>query len=182
MPPSRSLVSTVSEQVACPTITESAEVSRPLLYKYYPDKEALFSGVVQRLLTDWNQELVAATKGADNPLDALEAVLRECIEWATERDVLRGILFKDLDLTRKFAGPAMREGRELLPRLITQIVDQGVSAGVFRQDIAVSDMTFVITEILISGSLPAINSARGGLSPARLHAIVQTVMSGITAE
>ena len=100
-------------------VAAAAGVSRPLVYRYFGDKETLYRLVVERLLASWHDALVgAATPAAPTTAHRLRAVMAACLEWAGRHSMLRGLLLRDSDLTRRVAGTTLDEGRDRLPALL----------------------------------------------------------------
>lgn len=155
-------------------------VSRALIYRYYGDTTLLYREVVATVLREWNDALVAvATDPVPTWPETLGRVVRTCVVWAAERDVLWGLLVRDADVTQRLAGRTMEEGRALLPALIASVLTQGVELGVVRRDLAVDDMAFVIAEVTIAGSFQAMASTRPAARDRRLHTIVESLLHGV---
>lgn len=164
-------------------IARTAGVSRALVYRYYGDKKQLYRDVVEAVLREWNDELVAVTTDPEPTwAETLARVVRTCVTWAAERDVLRGVLVQDADLTQRLAGRTLEAGRALLPTLLTSLLAQGVDRGVVRRDLAIEDMAFVIAEVTIAGSFQAMASAEPEVRAARLDAMVETLLHGVLTE
>ena len=128
-------------------VAEAAHVSRPLVYRYFRDKPTLFAHVLERVLREWNEVLVAeAAREADGTAEVLRRVLVACLDFAQSRTVLRGLLVRDARLVRAAAGGVLDDGRRLLPALVRQILQTGIRRGDVRSDLGLDDMTHVVSE------------------------------------
>jgi len=93
-------------------VASAAQVSRPLVYRYFGDKRELFGVVVDRVLNEWNEVLVAeASRTTPGTAHTLRLVLTACLDFAQSRTVLRGLLLRDARLVRSVVGGVLDEGR-----------------------------------------------------------------------
>jgi AcrR family transcriptional regulator len=66
------------EDTSIDAVLREAAVSRGSLYHHFPSKEALFEAVLEDVEAKVGERAVAATVGADGPVEALRA---GCLEW-----------------------------------------------------------------------------------------------------
>jgi AcrR family transcriptional regulator len=163
-------------------VAAAARVSRPLVYRYFGDKRALFELVVDRVLKEWNVVLVAeADRATPGTAHTLRIVLAACLEFARSRTVLRGLLVRDSRLVRSAIGGVIEADRNLLPKLIRDILEQGVRRGDVRADLAIEDMAHVVAEVFVSYSLLVLEGETAQVSDRRVEAIVETLLHGVIA-
>ena len=163
-------------------IGRAAGVSRPLIYRYFTDKKRLYATVVERVLRQWNDELVAVvSRSSPSCQHTLRQLIRTCVEGAAEREVLRGVLMRDADLVQRIAGDVIDDGRRLLPELLRSVLAAGVERGEIRSDLTIDDMASVISELIISGSTRAMTE-QAVIDLLRLEAMVETVLHGVVLD
>lgn len=163
-------------------VAAAAEVSRPLVYRYFEDKPGLFARVAARVFQEWNEVLAAeAARTTPGTAHTIRLVLAACLEFARTRTVLRGILLRDAGLVRFLIGDVLDEGRALLPRLITQILEAGVRRGDVRADLPVEDMAHVISEVFVSYTLLVLERADAEVSVRRVDTVIETLLHGVIA-
>jgi len=163
-------------------VAAAARVSRPLVYRYFGDKSALFEQVLDRVLKEWHAVLAAeAARPTPSTAHTLRLVLGRCLEFARTRSVLRGLLVRDTDLVRSAAGRVIADDKNLLPTLLQDILDRGVQRGDVRGDLATEDMAHVVSEVFVSYSLLLLEGATAQVSERRIDAIVETLLHGVIA-
>jgi AcrR family transcriptional regulator len=163
-------------------VAAAARVSRPLVYRYFGDKGVLFERVVDRVLKEWHAVLAAeAARATPSTAHTLRIVLAACLAFARNRSVLRGLLVRDADLVRSAAGGVIADDKNLLPRLIQEILERGVRRGDVRGDLATEDMAHVVSEVFVSYSLLLLEGETGQVSDRRVEAIVETLLHGVIA-
>lgn len=160
----------------------AADVSRPLVYRYFGDKKELFALVVRRVFREWNEVLQAEverrTSGTE---ESLRRVLIRCLEFARSRTVLRGLLVRDSALVRTQVGDVLDEGRGLLPELIQGVLVRGVERGDVRTDLEVEDLAHVVSEVFVSYTLLILAGANDQVSERRTEAVIETLLRGVIA-
>ena len=173
----RGFAKTTLEDVAA-----AAAVSRPLVYRYFRDKRELFSVVVDRVLKEWNEVLVAeATRTTPGTAHTLRLVLVACLDFAQSRQVLRGLLLRDGRLVRSLVGDVLDEGRGLLPRLLEQVLCEGAARGEVRSDLDLADMAHVVAEVFVSYTLLVLAGESAQVSARRVDAVIETLLHGVIA-
>ena len=161
-------------------VAAAAGVSRPLVYRYFGDKETLYRLVVERLLASWHDALVgAATPAAPTTAHRLRAVMAACLEWAGRHSMLRGLLLRDSDLTRRVAGTTLDEGRDRLPALLERVLAEGVDRGDVRADLPPAEMAAVLTDVIVAGAVQTMAAEGAGRATTRTEAMVEVVLHGV---
>ena len=163
-------------------VAVSADVSRQLVYRYFTDKPTLFAEVLERVLREWNEVLVAeAARETPGTAETLRLVLAACLDFARSRSVLRGLLVRDADLVRAAAGSVLDEGRSLLPTLLREILARGVERGDVRRDLDLEDLVHVVSEVFVSYALLALAGESARVGRRRAQAAIETLLHGVIA-
>lgn len=169
------------QKVTMGDIAGAADVSRPLLYRYFRDKEGLLDAVVERILREWNEVLVAeAARNTPGTAHTVRLVLIASIEFAQDREVLRGLLGRDARQALDDQGDVINRGSDMLRRLMREILSVGVERGDVRSDLDLDDLAHVVSEVFLAY---ADHIVRGddGLSERRIEAILETLLHGFIA-
>lgn len=161
-------------------VADRAGVSRPLVHRYFGDKEALYRQVVERVLREWNDALLeVSARSAPTTGHALRAVMAECMAWARDRGMLRGILLRDADATRMIAKPTLDQGRRRLPDLLERVLAAGAARGDVRGDLAASDVAAVLAEVMIAGAIQALTATSEEGHQRRVEAMIEIALHGV---
>ncbi|WP_128376519.1 TetR/AcrR family transcriptional regulator [Streptomyces cavernae] len=113
-------------------IAKGAGLSLSVLYYYHSGKQELLHALLEDALADYlrgcEQELA---KAGDDPVARLSAFVRATVDYRVRRQVesnlsLREIRHLDPELLEQFV-----EQRDAVPRLLRQVIDDGVARGVF---------------------------------------------------
>ena len=168
------------------TMTElaaAAQTSRPLLYRYFVDKEALFEAVVERVLREWNEVLLAEAAGATpGTAHTIRRVLVASLDFARERDVLRGLLSRDARVALADYSDVIDRGNSLLRALIETVLREGVRRGDVRSDLQVEDLAHVVSEVFLAYADHIVSGDTDGLGERRIEAILETLLHGLIAK
>jgi AcrR family transcriptional regulator len=161
-------------------IAAAAEVSRPLLYRYFRDKEALFEAVVGRVVREWNEVLLAeAARATPGTAHTMRLVLIASLDFARERDVLRGLLGRDSRLALSDYSDVIDEGNSMLRRLVEEILRAGVLHGDVRSDLNTEDLAHVVTEVFLAYADHIVLGESDELGERRVEAILETLLHGL---
>jgi len=168
------------KKTALEDVAAAAQVSRPLVYRYFGDKGTLFAQGVERVLVEWNEVLTAeVTRGDATTDETLRRVLIACLDFARSRTVLRGLLLRDARLVRTSVGRVLDEGRDLLPGLLRRILEDGRARGDVRADLDLDDMAHVVSEVFIAYALQVLAGERQRLGQRRVGAVIETRLHGV---
>lgn len=163
-------------------VAEAAGVSRPLLYRYFEDKSGLLSAVVERVLAEWNEVLVAeAARATPSTAHTVRLVLVASLEFARDRQVLRGLLARDSKQALSDAGDVIARGSDLLRRLMRDVLAAGVRRGEVRADLDLDDLAHVVTEVFLAYADHVIQGDEQ-LGERRVKAILETLLHGFIAK
>lgn len=112
------------EAITMDAVAETAGVSRPLVYRHFPNREELIAAVYQRETADLHDQLAADVAAADRLDSMFRALIRGALRAAAERghlfttlrsagawssEVRREQRRRDADTARTFAACARRE-------------------------------------------------------------------------
>jgi len=163
-------------------VAVAADVSRPLLYRYFRDKTGLLNAVVERVLREWNEVLVAeAARNTPGTAHTVRLVLVACLEFARSREVLRGLLARDSKQALAVHGGVIDRGSDMLRDLIRQILGVGVERGDVRSDLDLDDLAHVVSEVFLAYSDHIVRGEEG-LGERRVEAILETLLHGFIAK
>jgi AcrR family transcriptional regulator len=163
-------------------VAVAAEVSRPLLYRYFHDKAGLLNAVVERVLREWNEVLVAeAVRTTPGTAHTVRLVLVASLEFARGREVLHGLLARDSRQALADRGDVIARGSDLLRTLIRDILASGVRRGDVRSDLDLDDLAHVVSEVFLAYADHVVQGDES-LSERRVNAILETLLHGFIAK
>ena len=137
-------------------IAAAAQVSKPLVYRYFESKEHLYEVVIRQLVEGWNAELfeelsTITNQETDAPpgavADALRRMHRVSLDFARRRSLLRGLLAKESRLLLASYSDVVERINATLKDQIAQCLEAGLETGEVRLDLPVDAMADAITEI-----------------------------------
>lgn len=161
-------------------VADAAGVSRPLVHRYFGDKEGLYRQVVERVLRLWNDVLVeVADQNAPSTAHTLGNLIAACLDWGRDHPMLLGVLVRDASVTHRVAGDVLAEGRDRLPRLLERVITDGQQRGDIRGDLPATELATVIAEVTIAGSLRAMHDRPDDSASVRSTAIIEVVLHGV---
>lgn len=165
-------------KVTMSDIATAANVSRPLLYRYFRDKEGLLDAVVERILREWNEVLLAeAARKTPGTARTVRLVLTASLEFARSREVLRGLLGRDALAALAGYSDVIERGSDQLRDLMREILRTGVERGDVRDDLDVDDLAHVVSEVFLAYA-DHIIQGDSALGERRIEAIVETLLHG----
>ena len=137
-------------------IAVAAQVSKPLVYRYFESKEHLYEVVISRLVQSWNEELVDELSLATEPpsatnkggvAEALRRMHRTSLDYARRSPLLRGLLAKESRLLLASYSDIVERTNATLKAQIAQCLQCGIDTGEVRLDLPVDAMADAVTEI-----------------------------------
>ncbi len=159
-------------------IAVAAGVSRPLLYRYFHDKAGLLNAVVERVLREWNEVLLAeAARNTPGTAHTVRLVLVACLGFARNREVLRGLLARDSKQALADVSDVIDRGSDMLRDLIREILAAGVRRGDVRSDLHLDDLAHVVSEVFLAYADHIVRGGEG-LGERRVEAILETLLHG----
>ena len=160
-------------------IAVAADASRPLLYRYFQDKEGLFEAVVERVLREWNEVLLAeAARNTPGTAHTMRLVFQATLDFARNRKVLRGLLSQDARLALSDYSDVLERGRSMLRILVCDLLQQGVQRGDVRGDLDVDDLAHVVSEVFLAYADHIVSGESEGIGERRFEAIIETLLHG----
>lgn len=162
-------------------VSVAAGVSRPLLYRYFQDKAGLLGAVVERVLEEWNEVLVAeAARPTPSTGHTVRLVLGASLEFARSRRVLHGLLARDAKQALSDSSDVIARGSDLLRRLMRDVLAEGVRRGDVRSDLDLDDLAHVVSEVFLAYADHVIQGDEM-LGERRVKAILETLLHGFVA-
>ncbi len=141
-------------------IAVAAQVSKPLVYRYFESKEHLYEVVISRLVQSWNEELLVelsfateasgaatSTTNRGGVAEALRRMHRVSLEYARRSPLLRGLLAKESRLLLASYSDVVERTNATLKAQIARCLQYGLNTGEVRLDLPVDAMADAITEI-----------------------------------
>jgi AcrR family transcriptional regulator len=141
-------------------IAAAAQVSKPLIYRYFESKEHLYEVVISRLVESWNEELLAelsfateasstatSTTNTGGVAEALRRMHRVSLGFARRSPLLRGLLAKESRLLLASYSDVVERTNATLKAQIKQCLECGIDTGEVRLDVPVDAMADAVTEI-----------------------------------
>jgi AcrR family transcriptional regulator len=161
-------------------IAAQANVSKPLIYRYFTSKEHLFEVVVDRVISEWCEVVTAeGARATPSAAHSLGLVIRASLEFACSRGVLRGLLARESQLMLAGYSDVLDRGTATLRRVVGETLDRGMRTGEVRSDLDLGRMADVITEVcvrfgdrLLSGDL---DEGETNL----LDTVIETLLHGV---
>ena len=145
-----------------------AGLSVPGIYHHYPSKHALLEGIAQRAMADLFRRSVAALEDAGTEVEERFRLLIECLVlFHAHRSEHAFIAASEIRSLRDEARAAHIAARDRQQGLLTDVVNDGVAAGVFTTPFPAESARAVIT--MCTGVAQWYRTA-GELSPEELAA------------
>jgi AcrR family transcriptional regulator len=131
-------------------VVERAGLSLRSFYKHFASKEELLLALFEELIAAFVANLRAEVEAEDDPLDRLRAYVTGFFSRAQRAQAGGGRALGIYHL-RMADGRQDDFARAIEPQivLLREIVDGGVAAGRFRQDISPATLTLLLTETMI---------------------------------
>ena len=163
-------------------IAVAANVSRPLLYRYFRDKEGILDTVVERVVTEWNEVLLAeAARTTPGTAHTVRLVLLASLNFARSREVLHGLLARESRLALADYSDVIDRGNDMLRGLIREILGAGVRRGDVRADLDLDDLAHVVSEVFLAYA-DHIVQGEDEMGERRIEVILETLLHGFIAK
>lgn len=132
-------------------IVAAAQVSRPLFYRRFRNKEHVFEVVVDQLLSEWNETLVdEVSRASGGTAGALRVLHEVSLEYGRARPLFHRLLTRDTQLLLSTQSEVLDRGSAALRHLIGEILRRGASSGEVRADLQIEHMADLLTEIHVA--------------------------------
>jgi TetR/AcrR family transcriptional regulator len=133
-------------------IAAEAQVSKPLVYRYFCSKEQLYEVAVERVVTAWNEEVTASlvADSEDAPsrtAAALRRMHRTSLDFAARSQLLQGLLARDARMVLAEYSDVVERSVTVWRDLAQSVVQRGVAAGEVRSDLPTSAIVDAVTEL-----------------------------------
>ena len=136
-------------------VAKRADLSRQTLYRYFPSKDALVSGLVSAETAKLVEQVVAAALEVDEPRASLEAGLLAALRVVRDHPLLDRLLRTEpealLPLLTTEGSPAMAQVRSVVELLVAE----RAPAEVAGDPVALRRFADVLTRLLISYAVSA---------------------------
>ena len=163
-------------------IVAGAQVSRPLFYRRFRDKEHVFEVVVDRLITEWNETLIDEVSRAPGGTAGALRVLHEAsLEYGRTHPLFHRLLTRDTQLLLSTGSEVIERGAMALRGLIEEILVRGVRSGEVRGDVEIGHMVDFLTEIHLAYTDRVVISG-APLDPSLVEGILECMLRGVLAE
>ncbi|MFC8042826.1 TetR/AcrR family transcriptional regulator [Nocardia sp. NPDC057353] len=145
-------------------IAGAAGIGRATLYKYFPDVGAILNAWHERRITDHIEQLKAIVSGPGDIGQRLEQALSTYarIGFDHHGGELSALLHR---------GSHATQARHQLHDMVRRLLDDGVTAGIVRADIATTELT--------EYCLAALSAAQSSRSEAATRRLVVLVLDGL---
>ena len=133
-------------------IAAAAQVSKPLVYRYFESKEHLYERVISSLVQTWNDVVVAELSTAETRgvAEALRAMHGQSLAFARRRPLLRGLLAQESRLLLATYSDLVERTLHTLKAQIEECLRTGTRAGEVRHDLSIDAMAEAVTEIHVA--------------------------------
>ncbi len=163
-------------------IAAQANVSKPLIYRYFESKKHLFEVVVDCVITEWCEVIAAeGARATPSAAHSLRGIVRASLEFARDHSVVRGLLARESQLMLAGYSDVLERGIATLHRVVSEVLDRGMRTGEIRTDLDRARMADVITEVCVRFGDLLISGDEGRLLPELLDTIVETLLHGVVA-
>jgi AcrR family transcriptional regulator len=152
-------------------IAQRAGVGEATLFRRFPTKDDLVTAIVQVMLEE-AAALAASCLEDEDPWRGVERFLYEMAERASEDHVI-----SDSNKERCMASPALAADRGRVLDLTAQLVRRAQAAGVLRDDVAGTDLMFLMGAVASVGDVPF-----QGLRPDLWKRYLGIVLDGLRPE
>ena len=121
-------------QVTTRSIAESAAISEATLFRYFKRKEDILESILQNMAAGFFEEIETVVALVDGPAEKLLALCRSHARFGARNREIFAILQRECSfLGRK--DPVCSEGLQRFLAKLTELLQAGVRAGVFRRDL-----------------------------------------------
>ncbi|MFK7895209.1 MAG: TetR/AcrR family transcriptional regulator [Myxococcota bacterium] len=169
-------------------IADAAGVSRPLVYKYFGDKDGLIDSVLRTIFAEWESlnaipHLTSGEHPERTAAEDLRAKFEDAIEFVRERPIFRTILQQDPQIVIRGHLEDLRQCRRVSTESTRMILLAGIESGEFRQDLD-EQATTASVEMILFGLLERTLGLRPELSldPSLVRATLELLLEGLRSK
>jgi AcrR family transcriptional regulator len=162
-------------------VADMLGVGKGTVYRYFPSKEALFLGTVDRGMRQMQSAVDAAVATADDPLDRIARGIQAYLEFFSVHPEICELLVQERAEFKDRKKPTYFEHRKVRVKKWQELYRGLIAAGRVR-DLTVEQISDVVGQ-LIYGTMFA-NYFAGGRKPAKEQTrdILEVVFYGILSE
>jgi TetR/AcrR family transcriptional regulator len=129
-------------------IAAAAGVSKPIFYRHFTNKQAIFERVVEEVLAQWQMTLGEAVSKISGGAEAeLRAFFLESLEYGRRNTLIARLITRDTQFLVTVHSDVNARAVADLTRMLEDILERGQAAGDVRNDIAVLHMADLLTEM-----------------------------------
>jgi AcrR family transcriptional regulator len=163
-------------------IVAAAQVSRPLFYRRFRNKQHVFEVVVDQLITEWNETLIDEVSCAPGgSAGALRTLHEASLEYGRARPLFHRLLTRDTQLLLSTRSEVIDRGAAALRHLIEEILRRGVEAGEVRADVEIEHMADLLTEIHVAYTDRVVISG-APLDPTLVDGLLECMLRGVLCD
>jgi AcrR family transcriptional regulator len=160
-------------------IVAAAQVSKPLFYRHFKNKQHVFEVVVDRLLKEWNEALVEeVSRVGGGTAEALRVLQIASLEYGCARPLFHRLLTRDTQLLLATQSDVIDRASDALRGLIEGILQRGVESGEVRSDLGVEHMADFLTEIHLAYTDRVVVTG-APIPPGLAEAIPECMLGGV---
>ena len=160
-------------------IVAAAQVSRPLFYRRFRNKQDVFEVVLDQLITEWNETLVdEVSRASGGTAGALRILHEASLEYGRARPLFHRLLTRDTQLLLSTQSAVLDRGAAALRHLIEEILRRGAGSGEVRSDVEIEHMADLLTEIHIAYTDRVVITG-APLDPALAEGILECTLRGV---
>lgn len=178
-------------------VASAAGVSRPLVYKYFGDKDGLIDSVLRNTFADWERlhepramggarSSAAIREQSPRDGDASEALKRRiesALDFVRTRPIFRAILQQDAQIVLRGHLESLRRCRIISAASTRALLNSGRARGEFRPELDLDETTAIVEMILFAlleralGLRPELE-----LDPPLLRGTLSLMLAGLAAD
>lgn len=135
-------------------IAGALDISAAALFRYFPDKRALYDAAASRGLSRWQAAAFSRAAGGTGPIGALLALARASFDYLSDDPEFAAMLKNDPAIFPLFSGDHFEAINDASKAMIRRLIEQGQNEGLFRpvNIDRVSYLFFSIYKMFIVGS------------------------------
>ncbi len=129
-------------------IATAAGVSKPIFYRHFENKQAIFERVVEHVLEDWLDALVESIARTSGGAEAeLRVFFLDSLEYGRQNTLISRLLTRDAQFLISTQTPVTDRAVEALTNTIREILARGKKSGEIRKDLSLDHMADFLTEM-----------------------------------
>lgn len=160
-------------------IARVSGVNEALIYKYFKDKRGLLHDVLADFIEDFMSHIETELLDVKGAMDKLKKLLWNSIDFYNRNHVCAKILLLEVrNFPRYFESPTYHLARSYA-HLLLKIIEEGIEAGEFRDDIPPRDIMQIILGGMEHLLLPGIIFGKKVNTDSRTESLYDIILNGI---